>query len=312
MSRRNITAICCIISASTMCADLSAVSVARKMLIPTYGGGYVGTTWAAIETGVHNGTADDLNPTRDDGKVFTPQAQQEYETFDSFAAASQAEEDKARAAHARLLSGNNAWWLSGRSTPYLPAVGAPPLRFQGRKGFDRTTLVKADAFLEMLEEAKLVAEAAAKAAKVIELPPARSSADDKTAGTSAADQKPEAPKASDAKQSKDGEAGDDVTKIETDSGDAVAGTRTRPGGADERPETDQTVYSSAPKDVPLDNGRIVKYFGDSPDDVSQSRVDIPFVLPYQSQPPLVMDSKASLSQDSASNPESSGNADSEK
>jgi hypothetical protein len=153
--------------------------------------------------------------------------------------------------------------IAASRDPYLPEIGAGPVRFGQGVRFDRSDCVGLMAFENMMAARRALAQKAADA----EAAQARAQAD-------AARPRESLP----------------VMASHTESTVATAGGVNAPSSDDARAEP-SSVAQSAPV-----NPEVILRFFDTQKDKSDVKVAVPFVMPYQSEPPLVMDSKAKYQQ----------------
>jgi hypothetical protein len=181
--------------------------------------------------------------------------------------------------------------VSGR-VQYLPLLGAAPVRFKNTEEFDRTKIVGLRQFDERMDEVSIKTkpedDAAEKTAGAS--PGSRAVASDVVSGGA----------------SPEGVAGakPSSASIVADAANAANGGATTKSGAsgtvtsvrsDPKIVTTESAAAQGSDYIPVSSEMVMKYF-DKRKEGPEVKVGMPFVMPYQSEQPLIMDSRATYSQ----------------
>lgn len=184
---------------------------------------------------------------------------------------------------------------------YLPLLGAAPVRFGSLPEFDRVRIANLSDFETRMAEIAAAKEKAAqeKAAREAEAAAAQN-APGKTVSPAAQAEQSVA-------QVKRSDAGTSVTPEQNGqnsaSANVIGGTVTQNGEAISARNTPRSVVTGTASSgnidyVPVNSEIVMKYF-DGSEAGPSVKVGVPFVMPYQSEQPLIMDSRANYSQTDA-------------
>ena len=156
-------------------------------------------------------------------------------------------------------------FFTAYQTPYLPAVGAPSMRFNNEQKFDRANIASLAQFEKTMADARAAKEAAELARNI----PAETSPDTVSLTVSSGENE---------------QASVAATNVTT----GPSSTTISVGSHAQMPV-------AATSSAPVGAETILQYFEPQKDDAGvKARMN--FVMPYQTEPPLMMDSKATYKQ----------------
>ncbi len=158
---------------------------------------------------------------------------------------------------------------------YLPRTGTASLRLTANNTFNRSKLVDPDAFLFAIAEEKRLAEEA------LALEKAKKEAEAEALRQAAAQANAPEDKA---------QTGGETNVANSAQPEANGPVRNNAQGTSSIPSSQAST-----REV-FDPELLLRYFDSGRDDDANVRVGIPFVLPYQEQDPLIMDSSATYRQ----------------